>query len=189
MELKCDYSVCLGYGFNALIKHMALEHNENIKPEDEGKFASWREFDFLCVLSGRGHKEKNMMNVLYDFHWEVLIEHCLEILGFSSLKQNILIRKTKDHHLSFDFIKVLTEAVDREISHHICIHLKKQGWDALPPNLVETSSHLIGEWSEINQNFRYLIILRRNLKAINLHHIGMRLNRSDLKKSSPFKRL
>ena len=164
-----------------LAEHMETEHGQVLALEDEPKYASWREFDFLLVSSGRGHKEKNMMAILFDFHWNIIIEHCVEIIGFRSPKQKILLQKTKDHHLSFDLIKVIAEAIDEEIAYHTIKELKSQGFSSAPSNLNHMTSLCLRNWSEKNQNMKYMaLVLRKNLKAIIIHHLGVRLNRPDL---------
>ena len=98
MEEGCGYRLSPGYGFEALIEHLHSKHNKEIQGNEEEAFSHWREFDFPLVLSGKGHKEKNMLEVLFNFNWVILIEHCAEAIGFSSPKQKILLKRVKDHH-------------------------------------------------------------------------------------------
>ena len=85
-------------------------------------------------MSGRGHKEKNFINILFDFHWDILIEHVCESVGFIIPKQKLLMRKCKDHHKGFDLLMILSEAIDSEISYWIVKHMKSEG-DQIPADV------------------------------------------------------
>ena len=66
MNLSCGYRVALGYGFESLCQHLLEVHGEEVSMEEEQNYHSWREFDFVLSLSGRGHKEKNMTSTLIE---------------------------------------------------------------------------------------------------------------------------
>ena len=53
-----------GHGYQALVDHMASEHNEDISEAEVSVFDSWKEFDFVLVLSGQGHKDKKYIEHL-----------------------------------------------------------------------------------------------------------------------------
>ena len=180
-ELRCGLKYNIGYGFESLIHHLNVEHGQNVSLDDESQFVSWREFDFPLVLSGKGHKEKNMMQVLFSFNWPVLLEHCAEAISFNTPKQKNLLMMVKDHHKAMDFLQILTDAVDDEIAYYVIKEIKfKNGAGDIPEDVAVISNNLLSKWAEKNENLAYLIILRRFMKSILMHCIGMRLNRNDL---------
>ena len=84
MNMRCGYKVALGTGFEALMSHLLEFHGEEISLQDEPKYYSWREFDSVLSLSGRGHKEKNIIETLIGYNYDVIFEHLLESIGFVS---------------------------------------------------------------------------------------------------------
>ena len=119
---QCYHPGCgvpVGHGYQALVEHMEREHSEDISNSQVESFNSWKEFDFVFVLSGRGHKEKNMLNILFDFHWEPVIEHICESIGLCTPKQKLLIRKVKDHHKGWDVLMILSQAIEQELAYII----------------------------------------------------------------------
>ena len=58
MNFRCGYTTAVGSGFEALVHHLATKHQEEVSMDEEMNYSSWREFDFILLLSGRGHKVK-----------------------------------------------------------------------------------------------------------------------------------
>ena len=126
MNPRCGYKVALGYGFEALCQHLLESHGETVSLEEERNYHAWREFDFVLSLSGRGHKEKNMISTLIEYHFDVIMEHLMESIGFVTAAQKLLIRKAKDHHKSWDFLMIITEALEKELARAIAQEIKRR---------------------------------------------------------------
>ena len=144
---KCGYNLALGYGFEALVDHLQTCHGETVTRESEPDYHSWREFDFVLSLSGRGHKEKNMISTLIEFHFPIIMEHLLESLGFVSPAQKMLIRKAKDHHKAWDFMVIIQEALQKELARVAAKEIMKRQTtnhsDSVQCSPVSSSEYLV----------------------------------------------
>ena len=181
LEDSCGYKTSQGYGFEALVEHLENKHKRIFKSIKEEDFCHWREFNFPLVLSGKGHKEKNMLEVLFNFNWTIIIEHCAEAIGFVSPKQKILLKKVKDHHKAFDFFMIMMEACEKEIVFHALRKMKMEGCVSKPNS--DKLNDIITSFESKNENFAYSLIFLSQMKSISLHRIGMRLNRNSLIKA------
>ena len=139
MNPRCGYRVALGYGFESLCQHLWEVHGEEVSMDKEQNYHSWREFDFVLSLSGRGHKEKNMISTLIEFHFETVMEHLLESIGFVTAAQKLLIRKAKDHHKAWDFLMIITEALDKELGRAIAQAVKRRNAGNHQPSIFQPS--------------------------------------------------
>ena len=110
---ECGYEVAIGSSFDNLLKHMHEVHKDKVGnlSLEKGNYDKWREFDYVLVVSGKGHYEKNMLQVLADFNWNIIYEDALGAIGFKTPKQKLLIRKSKDHHKSFDFMMIMAKTL------------------------------------------------------------------------------
>lgn len=148
MHLRCGYRMALGTGFDALLVHLQEVHGEEVAEYKESDYHSWREFDTVLSLSGRGHKEKNILSVLIEYNFDIIFEPCMESLGFVSPKQKLLLRKAKDHHKTFDFLMIVNESLEMELARIAVKEIKRRAQEELQQEVGVMMQEVEGQKDE-----------------------------------------
>ena len=76
---------------------------------------------------------------MIEFHFETVMEHLLESIGFVTAAQKLLIRKAKDHHKAWDFLMIITEALDKELGRAIAQAVRRRAAGNHQPKISQPS--------------------------------------------------
>ena len=97
----------------------------------------------VLLVTAAGHMEKNILQALFKFCSNIFLEELTGKLHFKSKKAKEYIINCGDHHLSWQILSIIYEALSCELVYIYCIECKNGGIACNVDNFVKWRNYKV----------------------------------------------